>query len=152
MEGGRSMKKLLLVVLFVAIPALVLAQGTTTTTKAPEASKAKVGSTTTTNVAKPTEAVKKTPETKATETKQAVTEPTKTTPTPEMILIGEIVNVDDTNKTFTLKVKETNKEERISFKSTDPLLKQKAKVRVTYEKDNTGKLWLKSVKEHAETK
>ena len=139
------MKKLLLVALFVAIPALVLAQGTTTTTKNPEASKAKVESTTT----KPaTEAVKTTTTTtKATETKQAVTEPTKTMPTPEMILIGEVVNVDDTNKTFTLKVKETNKEEKISFKSTDPLLKNKTKVKAVYEKDNAGKLWLKKLEE-----
>ncbi len=129
------MKKLLLVALFVAIPALVLAQGTTTSTTNPAKAEAKKVESTTTSTA-----------TKAPEAAKAAT----TTPTaPEMILVGEITNVDNTNKYFTLKVKETNKEEKISFKETNPTLKSGLKVKAIYEKDaTTGKLWLKKFEEH----
>jgi len=129
------MKKLLLVALFVAIPALVLAQGTTTTTTSPAKAEAKkVESTTTSTATKPaTEAAK-----------TATTTPT----TPEMILVGEITNVDDTNKYFTLKVKETNKMEKISFKERNPSLKSGLKIKATYERDASGNLWLKKFEEH----
>lgn len=128
------MKKLLLVALFVAVPALVLAQGTTTTTTAPakaEAAKASTPTTTTPAAAKP-----------------AATTPT----TPEMILIGEVTNVDSTNKHFTLKVKDTNKMEKVSFKETNSSLKSGLKIKATYEKDASGNLWLKKFEEHNYTK
>lgn len=140
------MKKLLLVALFVAIPALVLAQATTTTTST-KAEATKVQSTTTPAATKAAPEAAKTATTtttKTTETRTATTTPT----TPEMILIGEVTNVDSTNKYFTLKVKDTNKMEKVSFKEVNPSLKSGLKIKATYERDASGNLWLKKFEEH----
>jgi len=164
MEGGRSMKKLLLVALFVAVPALVLAQGTTMPSKPEtkaEAKKIEAKATETTKtearkeatkqakeVAKPTtETVTKKTE-KATETTKTAATEVKAVTQPESILIGEIIDVNDTNKFFTLKVKETGKLEKISYKSRDPLTKNKMKVRAILEKDNAGNWTVKKLEEH----
>jgi hypothetical protein len=117
----------------IAVPALVLAQATTTTTPA-KAEATKVQSTTT------PAATKTAPEA----AKSATTMPT----TPEMLIIGEITNVDNTNKYFTLKVKDTNKMEKVSFKETNPSLKNGLKIKATYERDASGNLWLKKFEEH----
>ena len=152
------MKKLLLVALFVAVPALVLAQGTTTTTPTKsEPTKVEAKKTTATvktEAAKPaaTEAAKtetkktETATTKTTETtKTATTETAKTTP--EMILVGEVVNYDSANKMTTIKEKDTNKEVKFTLKETLPNYKTGLKIKATYEKDANGKLWLKKFEE-----
>ncbi len=141
------MKKLLLVALFVAVPALVLAQANPSTTAPAKTEVKKIESTTTsttTTPAKTPEAARAATTTKTTETVKTAT---TTTTTPEMVLIGEITNVDNANKSFTLKVKETNKEEKISFKETNPNLKHGLKIKAVYEKDASGKYWLKRYEE-----
>jgi len=145
------MKKLLLVALFVAVPALVLAQGTTTTTTSPAKTEVKkVESTTTSTATKTTEPTKEAAKTATTtKTTETVKTATTTPTTPEMILIGEVTNVDNTNKYFTLKVKETNKTEKISFKETNPNLKSGLKIKATYERDASNNLWLKRFEEHS---
>lgn len=153
------MKKLLLVALFVAIPALVLAQANPTTTTPAKTEVKKVESTTSTTATKSTtptkEAVKTetkkvesaTTTTKTPETATTAATAIKTGQTPEMVVIGEITNLNNAERVITLKTKDTNKEERLSFKETNPSLKTGLKIKATYEKDASGKLWLKKFEE-----
>lgn len=137
------MKKLLLVALFVAIPALVLAQATTTTSPAKAEVKKVESTTATTKATEPTKEAAKT----TTKTEAVKTATTTTPTTPEMVLIGEITDVDNTNNVLTFKVKETNKLEKISFKEKNLTWKNGVKGKLLYERLPDGKLNLKKFEE-----
>lgn len=140
------MKKLLLVALLVAVPALVLAQATTTTTPAKTTEVKKVESTTTTKpeATKPTT----TEPARKVEPTATTTKPTEPLRTVALFEDGdltngeavEIVNIDPTVKSVELKLTSKGNVEKVYYKESFTNRKGE-KVRVTAKKDPTTGRW-----------